>query len=261
MRQTCKIATSDEGMEKLMDHTLQRQLAEHKKATDDLKAQVAELALMLRSQAIVPAGQGEARALVTGDVATVVNGAVQQLQDQRGQINIANIEKIEIRPWNSSQAVLVGVTEILAAFTENARLQEYARLPDHALVDPESAPPYVADLYTDLVKRGHADPASRNIYLNPRRADQVLVQLAAGTWEVKPATEGYRALLDGVATSVRRVTLSTEERKQLPLEAQNALAMAGLLYNSEPEAYVELAKAALAAHLTNMAPPSALAKK
>jgi hypothetical protein len=56
------------------------------------------------------------------------------------------------------------------------------------------------------------------------------------------------------------VTLAYEKRKQLPLEAQNALAMAGLLYDDEPEEYVRRAKATLAAHLTNLAPAIAPAK-
>jgi hypothetical protein len=51
-----------------------------------------------------------------------------------------------------------------------------------------------------------------------------------------------------------RVMLSHEERRQLPIEAQNALAMAGLLYDDEPEEYAKKAKAPMAAHLTNTAP-------
>jgi hypothetical protein len=166
--------------------------------------------------------------------------------------------KIEIKPWDDKRAIAVGVRDIVAAFAENARLQEYARLSDHAFVDPEVAPPFVVELLLDLVRRVHEDPASRNIYLNPRRADQVLVHMKGGTWEVRTAQEGCRALLDGVATSIHEVTLSPEKRKQLPMEAQNALAMAGLMYNDEHETVIELAKAPLVAHLTNLASRRAL---
>jgi hypothetical protein len=43
--------------------------------------------------------------------------------------------------------------------------------------------------------------------------------------------------------------MSLQERQQLPLEAQNALSMAGLLYESEE--YVKRAKAPMSAHLIN----------
>jgi hypothetical protein len=254
----CKIANSDEGMEKLLDHTLQRQLAEQKKATEEMKAQnarmetqMAEMMQILRGQAAPPAQQ------VEGTGAAIVNGPVTVTQNT--QVNIA---KIEIHPWDTRRAVLVDAANIAAAFAENPLLREYARLSDFAMTDPDIAPPYVTEFLVDMVKRGHADPASRNIYLNPRRADQVLVHLKGGAWEVKTATEGYRALLDGVAMSIHETTLSHEKRKLLPLEAQNALAMAGLLYDEEPEEYVKRAKAALTAHLTNLAPPaSALVKQ
>jgi hypothetical protein len=244
MRQSCKIANTDEGMEKLMDHTLQKQMAEMEAR---MKMQMAEMMQLLKGQVLVPAmsGAGGGSAIVNGSV------TVQQTQQMVQQIHI---EKVEIHPWDRARAVMVGVPDIAAAFAENTRLQEYARFSDQAMTDKELAPPYVADLLIDLVKRGHADPASRNIYLNPRRADQVLVQLKRGTWEVRSAEEGYRALLDGVALSMHQVTLVYENRKQLPPEAQNALAMAGLMYDDEPEAYVKLARGALAAHLTNLAP-------
>lgn len=246
VRHRCKIANSDEGMEKLMDHTLQRQMAEQRQATDELRAQITELTSLLKSQAIVP----------QQSASVIVNGPADQRVGQQ-----FNIGKVEIRPWDSARAISVDIAEIAAAFAENARLQEYARLPEHSLTDPDIAPPYVTELFTDLVRRGHTDPAARNIYLNPRRADQVLVQLKGGTWEVKTALEGCRALLDGVATSVQEVTLAYEKRKQLPTEAQNALATAGLLYDEEPEAYVKRAKASLAAHLTNLAPLGTMTKQ
>jgi hypothetical protein len=247
MRQNCKIANTEEGMEKLIEHTLQRQLREQKEATDRLHAQVAKLTEMLTTGAITPsAPMPSQRVEGVGAGAAVVNGSVTQ--------NITKIEKIEIRAWDPQRPVSISVPDILAAFTENPRLREYSQMPDHALVDPETAPPYVLELMTDLVKRGHADPASRNIYLNPKRADQVLVHMKGGTWEVKTAQDGYRALLDGVATSIHEVTMSNEKRQQLPPEAQNALAMAGLMYAGEPEEYVGRAKGPLAAHLANMAP-------
>lgn len=232
-------------MDKLMEHTLQKQMNE----MNEMKAQLAKLTMLLgglTSSAIIPASSQ----LHAEGGSTIVNGGVTQNVTQSVTQNI----KVEIRPWDNSRAITVGVADIARAFAENAKLQEFARLPGDSLADPEIAPPYVTELLVDLVKRGHADPAARNIYLNPRRADQVLVHMKGGSWEVKTMSDGIGALLSGIAVSIHEVTLSTEKRRQLPLEAQNALAMAGLLYDDEPDAYVGRARAPLVAHLTNLAP-------
>jgi hypothetical protein len=65
---------------------------------------------------------------------------------------------------------------------------------------------------------------------------QVLVQLRDDAWEVREMMAGYYALLDGEVLSLHQVTLTYEQRKQLPQEARNALALAGLRYDDEPEA-------------------------
>jgi hypothetical protein len=164
---------------------------------------------------------------------------------------------INFRPtvaWDGDARIAVSVAQIAAAFAENARLKEYTHLEEHQLTDPEIAPPYVAELLMDLTKRAHADPTARNVYLNPRRADQALVHMATGKWEVLPLVEATRLIFDGVAKAMVRVTISNEERRQLPLEAQNALAMAGLLYDDEPDEYAKRAKAPMAAHLSNATP-------
>ena len=70
------------------------------------------------------------------------------------------------------------------------------------------------------------DPTARNVYLNPRRADQVLVHKNCGAWEVLPLAEATRLIFDGVAQGILTVSRNYEERQKLPLEAQNALSMA-----------------------------------
>ena len=133
-------------------------------------------------------------------------------------------------------------------------LKEYMRMAEHEMTDPEKAPPYVTELFVDLVKRGHSDPSARNVYLNPRRADQALVHMKTGKWEVVPASEATRLLMDGVAQTIHRVVLTGAERGQLPTEAQNALSLAGMVYGDEPDEYVKRARAPMAAHLANVAP-------
>lgn len=242
IRQSCKIANTNEGMDRLMDHTLQRQLAEQTAKVDALQAQMSRLTDLLEKQLTTAARPAEidARGAAQVNTGPVTNiGALQQ-----------NI--VAVLPWDGERRIDVGIAQIAAAFAENARLKEYARWPEHQLTDPELAPPYVTELLMDLVKRGHADPAARNVYLNPRRADQALFHMTSGKWEVLPLAEATRALFDGVAQGIHRVTLSQEERKQLPLEAQNALSLAGLLYEDEPEEYVRMARGPMAAHLTNV---------
>lgn len=159
---------------------------------------------------------------------------------------------VVVNVWNGGRRIGVDLTHILAAFTDNDKLREYARMGDHELTDLAIAPPYVVELFMDLTKRAHADPAACNIYLNPRRADQVLVHKKSGTWEVLSLAEATRLLFDGVAATIHLTTVT--ERQRLPLEAQNALSMAGLLYEDEPDEYVKRAKAPMAAYLAKTAP-------
>jgi hypothetical protein len=251
IRQNCKIANSEDGMEKLVEHTLQRQMAELKAQNAEQNAKIDRLASMLERQLVLapPGGGAEPRpARVTVETAHQVNtGPVTNIERP-----VTNI--IQIMPWDGDRRIAVDVAQIAAAFAENGRLQEYARLGDHELTDPEIAPPYVTELLMDLTKRAHADPAARNVYLNPRRADQALVHLKTGRWEVLPLQSATRLMFDGVAQGIQTVSRKYEERRQLPLEAQNALSMAGLMYDDEPEEYVKRAKAPMSAHLVNTAP-------
>ena len=74
MRHYCKIANSGEGMNQLMEHTLQRQLAEQRLASDAkvgaLQLQVAELATLLKAQlSLAPALHGPPSSVaVTGQM-------------------------------------------------------------------------------------------------------------------------------------------------------------------------------------------------
>jgi hypothetical protein len=245
MRQSCKIANSEEGMDKLVEYTLQRQLAAQNAKIDELAALVKNLAVTL-----LPAAQPEpAPPEVSANRAGVTNtGSISGIVN-----NVQVAQTINIMPWDGENRITVSTAQIAAAFAENVRLKEYSRLEEHQLTDPEIAPPYVTELLVDLVKRGHADPAARNVYLNPKRADQVLVHMRSGRWEVMPLQEATRLMFDGVAQAMVRVTLSHDERRKLPPEAQNALAMAGLLYDDEPEEYAKRAKAPITAHLVNTA--------
>jgi len=243
----CKIATTDAGMDRLFEHTLQRQVAEMRIENAEMRAQMAELTTLMKSQLT----------LATQQIAQPIQHA--------GQVNNApvttnnapvttNNTVINIHPWDGDRRVGVEIAHIVAAFADNAKLREYSRLGDHELTDPDIAPPYVTELLMDLTKRAHEDVSARNVYLNPRRADQALVHTKSGRWEVLPLAEATRMIFDGVAKTIHRVVMTDAERRQLPLEAQNALSMAGMLYEDTPDEYAARAKTPMAAHLVNTAP-------
>jgi len=259
VRQRCKIANSEEGMEKLFEHTLQRQMAEQQRQIAAQSAQIAaqstqiaELASLLKGQLTLAAQEGGQGAngtprpvgLAAEHAAVVGTGPTTNIAHQNVQVNqttnttINANQVIQILPWDGDRRISVDAGQIAAAFAENGRLKEYAGWPDHEMVDPDRATPYVTELYVDLTKRAHADPAARNVYLNPRRADQALVQMASGKWEVLPLGETTRQLFDGITANLRRVTLTSAEMRQLPMEAQNAVSMAKMMYQGEPEEYV-----------------------
>jgi hypothetical protein len=252
---TCKIASSAEGMEALMEHTLKQQLDAQTAEVGALKAQMAKLTALLEGQLIAgatPAGPRVGAATINiGQVANTTTTTTTNIAQVNQHMNVVNI-----RPWDgpSADRIHVPIDLITAAFSENPRLKEYCSLGDAEKTDPKVAPQYVLEMLMDLVKRAHADPAARNVYLNPRRADQALVCLKSGRWEVIQLAEATRLLFDGVVVSIHAVTLSLEKLRQLPLEAQNAMAMAGLVYRDEPEEYAKRAKGPMAAHLANTAP-------
>lgn len=236
-------------MEKLFEHTLQQQLASQQEQLAIQNTKIDRLAALLERQLALGDTASRPPGIDARGATQVNNGPVTNTTN-----NVVNNVQINIRPWDGERRIDINVAQIAAAFAENARLKEYTKLEEHQLTDPEIAPPYVTELLMDLTKRAHADPTARNVYLNPRRADQALVHMASGKWEVMALHEATRLIFDGVAKAMVRVTMSNEERRQLPLEAQNALAMAGLLYDDEPEEYAKKAKAPMVAHLTNTAP-------
>lgn len=239
-----------------MEHTLQKQLAAQSAKIDELTALVKRLAIDKQTPLM--------RETVPQS-ATPQRGRVVEMRiDQVGHVNTSvvnnttqitqNITQIQINPWDGDKRFRVSGAQIMAALKDNALLREFASWPVHELTDPEKAPPYIVELFMDLVRRGHADPASRNVYLNPRRADQALVHMKSGQWEVLPLAEATRLMFDGVAQSIHKTIMSLEERTQLPPEAQNALSLAEMMYQDEPVEYAKRAKSPMTAHLTNTAP-------
>lgn len=164
---------------------------------------------------------------------------------------------VKICPWDGDNRITVDTSHVASAFNENSLLMEYMGFSDSQKVDPAVAPPYVTEFFADMTRRAHSVPEARNIYLNPRRADQVLVCLEGGRWEVRSLTDALRLICDGIAKCIHKISLSAEERSKLPQGAQNALAMVGMLYGDSPTDYVRMIKEPLSAHLSNTAPADA----
>jgi hypothetical protein len=257
-------------MDKLMDHTLQRQQAEQAALRAEMAAmrvQNERLTNMLEkivdgggNQITDKAAAAAARpaAQLVRATAVVNNPVVTNNVDARQVVNhnVQNVQQvIQITaPWDSDRRLNIGIKDMVAAFAENAKLREFAKLSDHEMADHEIGGPFVIELFMDLVRRAHADPMVRNVYLNPRRMDQVLVYRDAGGWEVFPLPDSIRILMDGVSEKIRPVILTPGLCGQLPLEAQNALAMAGMLYEETPDVYARKVRGLMSAHLANMAP-------
>jgi hypothetical protein len=235
-------------MEKLMEHTLQRQMTEMRTEQnakiDAQSAQIAELTALLKAQ-LTLAPQGGAQ--------QVVQRIERAAQVNMGPVTNTTNVQISIQPWSGEDRVVIPAAMLRAAFTENLRLAEYCRLSDEEKVDAERAAPYVLEALLDLVKRAHADPLARNVYLNPRRADQVMV-FDEATWKVLSLVEAIRALFDGVAENIHRIIVSDCDRVQLPLDIQAAAAWMPNLYEDEPDKYVARAKPQMSAHLANTGP-------
>ena len=236
MRHRCKIANDEGGMALLMDHTLRRQV-------DRLEAQVSELTDLVRAQMLVPAAP-----------ATVIQHQtnIGVLQQNNVQVNVVSFDR--------EDRIHIPVALVKAAFTENPRLMEYCRMTDDERVDAEKAAPYVLEALIDLVRRAHRDPVYRNVYLNPKRADQVMVCVEEGrgsagqSWEIRSLVEAIRLLFDGVADNIHKIIVTDQERTQLPLDVQGAASWVPNLYEDEPERFVSSGKVPMAAHLSNTRP-------
>jgi hypothetical protein len=227
--------TSTVSNEGTLTQQLSGQLNEQRKINEILRQQLAEI------QAHIIQSAPHKVSNVHNEINSVDNSIS----------NVQTINVVHVHPWDSDRRLVLDVEKTLAAFTENARLREYTMLHDHDMGTPAIGAPYVLEMLIDLARRAHEDPANRNIYLNPKRVDQVLILKKSNRWEILSLQEATRLIFDEVAAWMHVTTLSPEMQKSLPMEARNALAFADQLYNYEPEEYVKKAKNSMAAHFEN----------
>lgn len=246
IRGRCRIATTEEGMDKLLDHVLSRRLEEQSRATEALTQQVAELTSLVRSQISLepapPAAQQRAGVIHNAPVIQV------------GVMNVA------LTCWNSPGGPLPEFTPefLMRVFRSSPELVKYCGLPYDEQTSSEAAPPYVVRALVESVREAHKDPVYRNVYLNPKRADQALVCIEQGgeqCWEVREIAEATRTLFDTAIERMRRVTLDDAARVRLPVDIQDAAAWIPILYDYEPARYVSEARKPMSALLGNARPP------
>ena len=204
MKKTCKIAGSDEGMEKLYEHTLKRQLESQRKTMEEQhrhimeqNARMAELTAMMmhlqmQQQALMPVAGPAAQKSAPGPAAwpsqppssqpQIVIGHQQQ---QAQTINNGVMQQITINVFGQEDTKHIG-------------RQTIKDLLDNVLSgtqDPAQGA-IAALLKTAMLIYSDADhPENLTCYLPNNKKDDVLVHGAAG-WEVQP----YTVVLPPMAT-------------------------------------------------------------
>ncbi len=256
MKLSCKIANSEEGMEKLFEHTLQRQIAdqttreverdkkldEQSNKIDVLEGKVAELTAALKSAIFAPPTSNTNN----NNSNNINSGVLLHAQNNGGNMTV------NINPWG--RELYFSAQTLEATFAESETLQRYSHIGFEARADPEEAAPYVQEALMSLVKRVHQDPQERNVYLNPKRTDQVLIYDEV-TWIVLPLVEAIRSLFDRVSRRIHKVTspTGTERQKLSPAVAESAPWLP-IMYDERREKHIAQARPSMAAHLENMTP-------
>jgi hypothetical protein len=228
VKQSCKVANSPEGMEALYRHTVQK--------NEEQKGEIADLKRMM-GQLLARQASAESQHVTINNTYNTQNNII-------------------IQPWHRAEdRIVIPASMLRAAFTENPKLVEYCRMKAAQQADKNEAMPYVIEALMDLVKRAHKEPAARNAYLSPSRADMVMV-FDEATWKVIPLMEAIQAILDSVALQIKNI-VRLDDAPKLLLGAYDPVATMTLIYNchSDTDNYAEQAKSRMVAHLMNNAPP------
>jgi hypothetical protein len=262
----CKVANTEDGMEQLMDHTLKQQLIAQSHEMARMKSEMKKMTELMSQQAVSSKTAAEATSSTlsdsAGNASTPMITNIGTLNTGPVTINTQINTQISIRSWEGTDRLVIPTAMLVAAFTQNPRLVDYCRLPDSEKVDAELAAPYVVETLVDLLRRAHSDPVGRNVYLSPKRADQVMV-FDETSWKTITLVEAIRVLCDTIADRIRRACTTDSERRLMPLEVQAAVAWVPALYQDSADDYLERVRPQMSAHLANTAPkpPLELAQK
>jgi len=103
----------------------------------------------------------------------------------------------------------------------------------------------VARLLVEILKRVHADPKERNVYLNPARSDQALVFIPCA-WSAQPLEEAAQSLFARVRTLLEDVERSAER------DVHSAVSGARRGCEGKLPQLARASRAQLSAHLENV---------
>lgn len=141
---------------------------------------------------------------------------------------------------------------LTAAFRENEQLQRYCSFTNEEKTDSSAVKKYVVEAVMEVLRRVHENPATRNIKLNPKRADQALVLAGGDEWQVKTLEAATRETFDDVTKGMRKVTGSPAASLKLPFDVQSSAPFIPMLYEEDPDAHAREARKEMTAHLANM---------
>ncbi len=259
IRETCK---SPEHSAKSDDPSgdFGEQLANQQHQIEKLRSQLEKIEARHVPRISANSVKGAATIINTGPI-TIANTVANTVANANTITNTIGTAHINVRPYDGEGRLIIPVDLVKAAFAENPRLAEFCQLSDGDKSDTERAAPYVLETLVDLIRRAHRDPISRNVFLSPNRADQVMVHVGLDgkkkgpgpAWDVRPLTDVIRQLFDGVATNLHRIIASDRDRMQLAIGVQGAASLVPNLYEYEPDRFVRDGKGPMVAHLTSMA--------
>ncbi len=241
-------------MEKLFEHTLQRQLGEHKTLMLDMQNQIS---LLRKHQ---QKNMNQLRESLDSKQPV-------QIATQNNTINtVVHIHAPALpftRPTYEGGPLIVPYAHIRALFcaSDAKRLyKDWLYAADRRL-DFALAAPVVAELMLDVMRHCHTDPEQRNVYLSKKRADQVLVY-DGNTWSTRPLIQALAEIFDGVTEQLRTADqhiLDPNIRKSVAtLEWSDAdrycdaIQILPHAYEARQETVLETARKPAASHLENI---------
>lgn len=274
-KMSCRVAAKEGGMELLFEHTLQRQLEEQRSETESLRREVSELSSLLRQQLLAVKGGGLGSA-------QQVNIGQQNNTNTNMTVNVDARRQYVLRSFKSAPedggpiaVTLEQVRELFIGPGAHPALKAWMETPSgERLRMGEDIVQKAADALVAMIQALHAQPEQRNIFLNPKRADQVLVfEEAPGcdaenphSWTVMPLREAILRLCDGLAHRLTEDVLrSSDDPKKVNalcggpghdvwhrVEMQDGVGSLPLTWQGRRDECAEKARPGLAAHLQTL---------
>ncbi len=146
----CKIANSEEGMEKLFEHTLQRQLEDQKTMLEAQQKQMDKLTHLLEGKLALEPKMQQPTAQ-----------QAHQIQNNAGPVQ-NNTTNVIIQNFDAERCLQVPAELVRRLFTTNARLKEFITN-GPVQEDAEAAVPYVLEALLQITREVHRDPQQRNV--------------------------------------------------------------------------------------------------